>query len=205
MQETFGSGLLSLLIRWHLGLTAESAKCLKNQEPTALSCLSSLIFKCTPSPKLSNYPRGGDCRVSLSCCQGARRGSVKNSWRISSDIAFLCDRSVKFPFAFALNSLGWIKRAAILNCRRFSFISEKCNAVAGTFGTCLWYSVATAVPNFKWENVGWGPNFCTQWTNVFGISFSEIVAQHLWGATLRSQMLLMSALDTLPNTGGRFY
>lgn len=161
MQETFGSGLLSLLVRWHLGLTAESAKCLKNEdEPTALrSCFSSLIFKFTPSPKLSNCPRGGDCRVSLSCWQGARHGSVKNSWRISSNIAFLCDRSVKFPFAFALNFLGWIKRAVILNCRRFSFISEKCNAVAGTFGTCLWYSVATAVPNFRWGNVGWGPNF----------------------------------------------
>lgn len=139
---------------------------LKNEdEPTALrSCFSSLISKCTPSPKLSNYPRRGVETVGSPSAVGRGQGMVVSRIleEISRHIAFLCDKSVRFPFPFALNFLGWIKRAVILDCRRFSFISEICNAVAGTFGTCLWYSVATAVPNFKWENVGWGPNFCTQ-------------------------------------------
>jgi len=41
-----------------------------------------------------------------------------------------------------------------------------------------------AMPSFKWEKVGWGPNFQMQRTNGFPISFSEIVAQHLRGETV---------------------
>lgn len=41
-----------------------------------------------------------------------------------------------------------------------------------------------AVPRFKWQNVGWGPNFQMQRTNGFPISFSETVAQHLRAETV---------------------
>lgn len=41
-----------------------------------------------------------------------------------------------------------------------------------------------AMPSFKWEKVGWWPNFQMHRTNGFPISFSEIVAQHLRGETV---------------------
>lgn len=42
----------------------------------------------------------------------------------SGDIAFLCAKSIKYPFAFVLNFSGWIKRTIMLNCRRLSFMYE---------------------------------------------------------------------------------
>lgn len=85
------------------------------------------------------------------------------------------------------------------------FIYEKCNAVADISGTCFWYSLVMVVSNLKWKNVVQAPNFHRRWTNAFPISFTEIVAQHLWGVTLHSQMLLMSGSGMLPNTGRVFY
>lgn len=40
------------------------------------------------------------------------------------DITFLCDKSVKYPIAFALNISGWIKGTVTLYCRIFSYMKN---------------------------------------------------------------------------------